>query len=326
MNKRQTNTSEYSESRNKLQILVTGGAGFIGSHLVDRLVAEGMQVTVIDSFQAGSKDNLNQSVNRIKLVEGDVRDAELVGRIVHECVPDVVFHLAANASVPNSVLNPRYDFETNVIGTFNVLHALIGHHIKKFVFASSAAVYGGSTQVLKESAPQVPVSPYGSTKLCGEALCFSFAQTYGIPSVIARIFNVYGPRLSRYVMYDFYKRLKEDPNELKVLGDGRQQRQFCYVSDAVDALLLIADKGESVYNVAGTRPISIGKLAEIMVSKIAPSARISYTGESWPCDIETLIADISKLRGIGFMPKINIDKGLDSLIKWFDQMRAPPNC
>jgi UDP-glucose 4-epimerase len=321
MDKRQARTSEYSESGNKSRILVTGGAGFIGSHLVDRLVAEGTQVTVIDNFRAGSKDNLNQSVNKIRLVEGDVRDIELVGRILHECSPDVVFHLAANASVPNSVLDPRYDFETNVIGTFNVLNALIGHQIKKFVFASSAAVYGGSSRALKESDPLIPVSPYGTTKLCGENLCLSFKRTYGIPFAIARIFNVYGPRLSRYVMHDFYKGLKKNPHMLKVLGDGGQKRQFCYIGDAVDALLLLADKGESVYNVAGIEPISIDKLARIIVAKTAPGAKISYTGESWPGDIKTLVADISKIRGIGFVPKIKIDKGIDSLIKWFDGTR-----
>lgn len=318
MGNRLARASGYSRTMNKSRILVTGGAGFIGSHLVDRLVAEEAQVTVIDNFQAGSKDNLNQSVGKIRLVEGDVRDRELVSRIVKESTPDIVFHLAANASVPNSVLDPRYDFETNVVGTFNVLHALTEHRIRKFVFASSAAVYGGSSRVLKERDPQTPVSPYGATKMCGETLCLSFNRTYGIPFVIVRIFNVYGPRLSRYVMYDFYRRLREDPSALNVLGDGKQRRQFCYINDAVDALMLLADRGNSIYNIAGTEPISIGKLARIMVSKIAPGAKISYTGESWPGDIETLVADISKSRGIGFAPKINICRGIDLLVDWFD--------
>lgn len=300
----------------KVKVLVTGGAGFIGSHLVDRLVAEGSEVVVLDNLYTGKIGNLSKSINNIKFVRGDVRDPNLTKKLIQDV--DVVFHLAANASVPDSVKNPTYDFETNLVGTFNLLKASINSNVKKFIYASSAAVYGEPKYIpIDEEHPLCPVSPYGATKLSGEILGFTFKKTYGIPFVVARIFNVYGPRQTRYVMFDFYKKLLENPNQLRVLGNGSQVRDFCYVTDAVEALLLIAEKGESVYNVAGGNPISIKKIAEIMVSQLAPSAKIIYTGESWKGDISILVADISKLKGLGFKPKIDLKDGINLVIKWF---------
>ena len=304
---------------NGMSILVTGGAGFIGSYMVDRLVTEGACVTVFDNFHSGKKENLSQSINEIRLIKGDIRNRNFVANVVRECNPAIVFHLAASASVPDSVLHPEYNFETNVVGTFNLLHAMIKKPPRKFVFASSAAVYGSSNQILKEGNSLIPVSPYGTSKQCGEALCLSFERTFRIPLAIGRIFNVYGPRLSRYVTFDFYCKLKKNPKELQVLGDGKQTRQFCYISDAVNALTLIADKGSSAYNVAGAERVSISELAGMMVSRMAPKAKISYTGKSWPGDIKNLVADISKLKGIGFEPKTSLIKGIDHLIKWLDE-------
>jgi UDP-glucose 4-epimerase len=300
------------------KVLVTGGAGFIGSHLVDKLVAEGSEVVVLDSLHSGKKSNLNESIDDITFIKGDIRNHSLIKKLVRES--NVVFHLAANASVPYSVKNPMYDFEVNVIGTFNLLKASINSKLERFVYASSAAVYGEPEYTpIDEKHPLRPISPYGSTKLSGEILGFSFKKTYEIPFVAARIFNVYGPRQPRYVMFDFYRKLRENPNELKVLGDGEQVRDFCYVSDAVKALLLIAERGDGVYNVAGGNPIPIKKLARIMVSQLAPGAEIIYGGRRWPGDINNLTADISKLEMIGFRPDVELGKGINLLIKWFDE-------
>jgi UDP-glucose 4-epimerase len=303
----------------KTKVLVTGGAGFIGSHLVARLVSEGMQVVVVDNLTSGSMKNLENYLGKIRFVNGDIRNLELVKELVHGA--EIVFHLAANASVPASVSNPEYDFQTNVIGTFNLLHSSVGQNLRKFVFASSAAVYGTSDVASSEHSPSRPVSPYGTTKLCGELLGLSYKQNFNVPFVIARIFNVYGPGMPRYVMYDFYRKLKENPEELEVLGTGKQARQFCYVADAVNALILIAEKGKDVYNVAGEEVISMEELASIFVSKISPTARIHMTGSSWLGDIEKLLADTTQLRKLGFVPKTNLAQGIDLLIRWFDENR-----
>lgn len=307
--------------KKKTKVLVTGGAGFIGSHLVARLVSEGMYVVVVDNLSSGFIENIKDSLDRIQFVNGDIRDQNLMRKLVHDS--QVIFHLAANASVPASVSNPEYDFQTNVNGTFNLLHSSIGQDLKSFVFASSAAVYGSSNVALSECSAPNPISPYGTTKLCGEMLGLSYKRCFNVPFVIARIFNVYGTRMPRYVMHDFYWKLRKNPRELKVLGTGKQLRQFCHVSDAVDALMLIADKGRDVYNVAGAEVVSIKKLATIFVEKISPEARITTTGTSWLGDIPRLLADISKLQRLGFKPKTNLAQGIHSLIKWLDES---PEC
>jgi len=303
--------------KKKAQVLVTGGAGFIGSHLVARLVSEGMQVVVVDNLRSGSIENLESSLDKIQFVNGDIRDQNVAKKVVRDA--KVIFHLAANASVPVSFSDPEYNFQTNVVGTFNLLHASVAQNLKSFVFASSAAVYGNAGVVLTEDTALNPISPYGTTKLVGEMLGLSYKKCFKIPFVIARIFNVYGTRMPRYVMHDFYWNLRKNPKELKVLGNGKQSRQFCHVSDAVDALILLADKGRDVYNVAGTEVISIEELAKIFVEKISPEARITTTGTSWPGDIEKLLADISKLQILGFRPRTNLAQGIHSLIKWLDE-------
>jgi UDP-glucose 4-epimerase len=308
--------------KKKTKVLVTGGAGFIGSHLVARLVSKGMQVVVLDNLSSGFIENVKDSLDKIQFVNGDVRDQNLVRKLVRDS--EVVFHLAANASVPVSVSNPEYDFQTNVIGTFNLLHSSIGQNLKSFVFASSAAIYGSSNVALSERCVPDPVSPYGAAKLCGETLGLSYKRCFKIPFVVARIFNVYGTRMPRYVMHDFYWKLRENPKELKVLGNGKQLRQFCYVDDALDALMLIADKGMDVYNIAGGEVISMEELAKIFVEKMSPEARITTTGKSWPGDIAKLLADISKLRKLGFRPKTNLAQGISSLIKWFEERSGSP--
>ncbi len=299
-----------------MKILVTGGAGFIGSNLVIKLASENHMVTVVDNLTEGKKENLKSVLDHIEFVNGDVRNQSLMENIVSKV--DVVFHLAANASVPNSVLNPRYDFETNVLGTFNLLKASTDSNVKKFVLASSAAVYGDLLEPqADENCPTDPVSPYGASKLSAEVQALSFKRTYGLPVAIARIFNVYGPMLPRYVLYDFYMKLKATPNKLEVLGDGEQVRQFCYVTDAIDALLLLQKAGEGVFNVAGNQQTRIKDLAKFVIENISPQAKIEYTGKSWSGDIKTLVGDISKLRKLGFEPKVAIDDGVRMTIDWF---------
>lgn len=299
------------------QVLVTGGAGFIGSHLVDRLVSEGAKVTVIDNLSSGNKENLGRSWGKIRFVRADVGDREFFcqgpGRI------DFVFHLAANASVPESVRNPLHDFKTNAQGTVNLLEKLRKTHVEKIVFACSAAVYGPPLYTpIGEEHPVNPISPYGASKLAGEKMGFAFSEVYGLPFTSLRIFNVYGPRQRKYVMYDFARKLKANPYRLDVLGDGEQVRSYCYIADAVDGFLIAAKNESGVYNLAGGKPTKIRDLAEMMVSRLSPNARIEYTGESWRGDIKNLAADISKIRRLGFNPRTSLESGLRKLIDWYD--------
>lgn len=290
------------------KVLVTGGAGFIGSHIVDKLVKIASRVIVLDNLQAGKEENLKQIRGKIEFVEGDTRDKGLVDKVVKKV--DVIFHIAANASVPNSVENPRYDFETNTLGTFNLLEASIGSQVEKFIYASTAAVYGNPVYTpIDEKHPLNPISPYGASKLAAERMGFAFNETYGLQFTAIRIFNTYGPRQPRYVIYDFIKKLRQNPKRLEVLGDGNQVRDYCFISDMVDAFILVAERGEGVYNAAGGQPITIRELAELIVSKVSPNARIVYGGRTWRGDIKTLIADISRLRELGFKPKVSLKEG-----------------
>lgn len=290
------------------RVLVTGGAGFIGSNMVDRLLEIGSRVVVLDNFQAGKNENLTGVLDRVELVDGDVRDKNAVKKAISGV--DTVFHFAGNASVPNSVDNPEYDFETNACGTFNLLKASLDSGVQKFVFASSAAVYGNPVYTpMDEKHPLHPVSPYGASKLAAERMGIAFKETYGFPFAAIRIFNTFGFRQPRYVIYDFIRKLRQNPKRLEVLGDGNQVRDYCHVSDMVSAFIMVAECGEGVYNAAGGQPISIRELAELIVARISPGAEITYGGKTWKGDINILIADITRLRGLGFEPKVSLKKG-----------------
>src|SRR6266480_5691268 len=193
-------------------ILVTGGAGFIPSHLVDQLVTLGANLTVIDNLHAGKLNNLKHSLHKINFIQMDIRDYPKVQSITQK--QDVIFHLAANADVPFSVHNPQYDFETNAIGGFNLLNSCLNTNIQKIIFASSAAVYGNAIYTpVDENHPLNPISPYGASKLATEKLGLAYYKTYGLPFTAIRIFNTYGQRQPRYVMYDLLKKLYQNPHE-----------------------------------------------------------------------------------------------------------------
>jgi UDP-glucose 4-epimerase len=305
-----------------LPVLVTGGAGFIGSHLTGRLVELGAKVTVLDNLQAGRWENLAGFSGEVEFVEGDVRDYKLVEACVRG--KEVIFHEAANASVPNSIGEPVYDLETNALGTLNLLEASRKSKGNPFlIYASTAGVYGEPVKVpIREDHPLQPISPYGVSKLAAEMYCRMYYEMYTVRTVSLRYFNVYGPRQPRYVLHDFVEKLRRDPCRLEVLGTGEQTRDFIYVSDCVDATLHAVEAhsllGQAV-NVGTGTPTRISDLAEIVVELLGLKGKteIYYTGKSWQGDVQILIADISKLLISGFKPKIDLKKGLDLFIKWY---------
>jgi UDP-glucose 4-epimerase len=309
---------DFSNSK----VLVTGGAGFIGANLANRLLKEGATVTIFDDFSVGSKWNLNEIVNHVTIVKGDVRDFAMIKRVI--LGQDFVFHMAANASVPISSENPKYDFEVNAIGTLNVLEALrdLGSSIP-LVFASSAAVYGDHKSVPpSEESPLRPLSPYGASKLAAEVMCQTFYRTYGLPTICVRFCNVYGPLQRKYVMFDIMEKLQRREDKLEILGTGAQVRDFIYISDAIDACLMLAETpaafGE-VYNVGTGVGTTIKELVGVILDLLGLQNRtkVLYTNESWIGDVERLLADVTRIRRLGFRPKVDLRTGLARFIDWY---------
>lgn len=310
-----------------MNILVSGGCGFLGSHLVERLVSDGTNVTVFDSMRAGSAENLSSVRHKIELIQGDVRDRIAMEGALRECAPDVVYHLAANASVPGSVEDPAYDFQANAVGTFVLLDVLRALDMKpRVVLASSGAVYGQPDRFpITEDFPLKPISPYGYSKLCAEHIARMFLDVFGIPTVIARIFNSYGPRVPRYIVYDFLKKLERDPTRLEILGDGKQQRDFTYVTDTVAGLVLLGEKGApgEAYNVSSGQNHSVTELATMLVDILGLSnVEFHYTGSSWAGDAQYWKVDVRKLKSLGMDEGVPLDEGLRRTVGWYRGLDA----
>jgi UDP-glucose 4-epimerase len=303
---------------NGVRALVTGGAGFVPSHIVDQLVERGATVTVLDNLQAGREENLEGVRDRIAFVNGDIRDAGILRELV--AGQDYVFHLAANASVPGSVRDPRYDFETNSLGTFQVLEAARDTAVKRVLYASSAAVYGPPRTVpTPESHRLDPTSFYGLSKANGEQLGFLFHRMFGVPFTAVRIFNTYGPRQPRYVLADLIRKLLKDPKELTVLGTGKQIRDYAYATDTAAAFLAVAEadglNGLPV-NTSGGNPVSIRELVAVILDVMElPGCRVTYTGESWKGDVDHMEADLTRIRAAGFAPQVGLKDGIRRTIE-----------
>jgi len=293
--------------------LVTGGAGFIPSHIVDRLTDLGAEVVALDDMSAGLESNLSNSIDRVKLVRADLRNAGAVREAMDGC--EFVFHLGANASVPSSVKDPRRDFETNALGSFNVLEAAKELGVRRVVYASSAAVYGEPQYVpTDESHPLDPTSFYGVSKLAGERLGIMYHRMFGLGFTAIRIFNTYGPRQPRYVLADLIRKLHKNPRELEVLGTGAQVRDYCFVSDTAGAFIAAAENDETTgeaFNIAGGNPVSIRDLVGIILKVMElPDCVVTYTGQSWKGDIDRLIANIDKIAARGFAPTVSLEEGI----------------
>ncbi|NHI91701.1 MAG: SDR family NAD(P)-dependent oxidoreductase [Candidatus Lokiarchaeota archaeon] len=303
--------------------LVTGGAGFIGSHLVDHLIKKNYQLTVIDDLSAGNLDNLKQIKDSIKFFKGDIANIKFIKDVFKEEF-DFIFHIAANASVPISVNKPRLDFSSNAIGTFNLLEASKDSGTKKFIYASTAAVYGEPKYTpIDEKHPLAPISPYGASKLAGEACGFSFVKAYGIRFTSMRIFNCIGPRQPRYVIYDFLNKLLKNKTELEILGTGENVRDFIYVDDVCNAFIQSAEKkisdGEA-YSLGTGKYVTITQLAnQILENLNLDKTKLKYTGFSWKGDVKVLIADNSKALKHFNLKITPLADALDHEIKWFQE-------
>lgn len=315
-------TSDNVRDWNNTSVLVTGGAGFIGSHLVELLVEAGARVTVLDTFATGSRDNLAAVADAITLRETDIRDLDWAEYLTADPV-DVIFHLAANAYVPPSVETPAVDCELNFTTTFRLLEALrVLQWPGRLVFASSAAVYGNSVRIpIREDDPTVPISPYGVGKLAAERYLAVFANLYNLNLASVRFFSAFGPRQRKQVVFDLLAKLDRDHERLFIHGDGTQVRDFLYVADAARSAMIVAAnaplRGEA-YNVGAGHEYTIDQLAKSLCGITGLSPVLDYSGANRPGDPEKLVVDISKLKGIGYQPSVEFEQGLANTVAWYE--------
>jgi len=300
------------------EVVVTGGAGFIGSSLCKTLLEQGAKVTAFDNLYSGKIDLIKDLMDKgLNFVQGDIRDPEAIEKATKNC--KVIFHLAAQTSVPFSMENPKEDSEINVIGTLNVLEATRKAGAK-MVFASSCAVYGNpEKRPTPETYPTHPIAFYGLTKLLGENYCRFYQETYGSEVVMFRIFNVYGPNCHGAI-YDFLNKLRKTPDKLEILGTGKQSRDFVYVSDMVDVLLKAAITPEAAgqaFNIGTGTTTSVAELAKMIVEILGlENVEIYFKGgQAWAGDMDITLADNSKAANIlQWKPQVSLREGLKKLI------------
>jgi UDP-glucose 4-epimerase len=308
------------------RVLITGGAGFIGSNLADRLLADGVEVVVYDNFTTGRRQFV-EGVERSaagEVVEADVLDGAALREAMAGC--DTVFHMAANADVRFGLDDPSRDFEQNTVGTFTVLEAMRAAGVRRIVFASSGSVYGEpEVAPTPEDAPfPVQTSLYAASKLAGEAMIQAYCEGYGFTGVVLRFVSVLGERYTHGHLFDFSRALRDDPSVLTVLGDGRQRKSYLYVGDCVEAIRMLASTadapGSSVFNL-GTDEVSDVDTSVRAVSRhLGVDPRIEYTGgtRGWIGDSPLIHLDCSRLRARGWRPRLTIAEAVERTLDWFD--------
>ena len=311
---------------NEKNVLVTGGAGFIGSHLCEELLKKDNQVVILDNLSSGYSRNISEHRN-LTFINGDIRDTELVDNLVQNA--EIVFHLAeyipptkeygSGHVIKYSTEKPLIDFDVSAKGSLIILNS-VNKHNKRLVFASTAAIYGNTENPISEDSSPQPISPYGVSKLCAEEYIKQYSRLNGTRATILRLFNVYGPRQTKYVMYDTLLKLTKNARELELFGTGKEERDFIFVSDVVDAFILAAEKQAAIgniFNVGTGISTNISALMKLMVEIIEEDPRLSYKGTSWKGDVPQLVANISKISKMGFKPKITLKQGLQRFVDHF---------
>ena len=298
-------------------VLVTGGAGFIGSHIVDALMIDGAEVQVIDNLSNGTLKNIKRWLGHpsFKFIKGDLLNRNDVEAAAEKC--EAVFHLAANPEVRIGFSTPEIHFEQNVISTYRLLEALRRSGSSEiFLFTSSSTVYGDASEIPtpEDYGPLKPISIYGASKLASEALISSFAQTYGFKAIICRLANIIGPRSRHGVIYDFIRKLKSNPQELEILGDGTQTKSYLYIDDCVSAMLTILEKSRrkvEIFNIGSEDWINVKRIAEIVTEEMGlKNVSFRFTGgvdggRGWKGDVKYMLLSIERLKSLGWRPKLN---------------------
>jgi len=302
---------------NNRLVLVTGGAGFIGSHLVDGLMMNGAAVRVIDNLSNGMLENISRWLGNssFEFIKGDLLNRNDLERAVENC--EVIFHLAANPEVRIGSSKPEVHYEQNVVSTYRLLEAIRrSESLELFVFTSSSTVYGDASVIPtpEDYGPLKPISIYGASKLASEALISSFASTYGFKAIICRLANIIGPRSRHGVIYDFIKKLKKNPKGLEILGEGNKRKTYLYIDNCISAIFTILKKSPGkveIFNIGSEDWVDVKTIAEIVVEEMGlKDVSFHFTGgvdggRGWKGDVKYMLLSIEKLKSLGWKPKLN---------------------
>jgi UDP-glucose 4-epimerase len=312
------------------RVLVTGGAGFIGSHLVDRLIQK-YEVVVLDDLSGGNIEYIKPHMinERFTFIEGSIASEGDVKQALEGVT--TVYHLAAQPDVRLSVTNPMVDFKINMIGGISLLERLRIHDIDRIIFTSSGGTVYGDSEVFPtpEKTPLAPISNYGAAKCAFEMYLSSYSELYGMSTVSLRLANILGPRLTHGIIFDLYMKLKKDATRLEVLGTGRQEKAYLYVTDTVDAAVILAKNikpGHLPVNVSSGERLTVSRIAELVCEGLGvPDAKIEYTGSKrgWAGDVLVTDLDISLLKSFGWKPRVNLMNGVKLYLEWLIATYGP---
>jgi UDP-glucuronate 4-epimerase len=314
-------------------ILITGGAGFIGSHLCEKLVSCGHRVTCLDNFDPFydpqiKRDNLAafDGSENFRLVEGDIRNLELLQGLWRDDAPETVVHLAAKAGVRPSIEDPLAYQEVNVNGTANLLEMCRRHGTKKFIYASSSSVYGNNRKIpfAEDDPVDHPISPYAATKKAGELLCHTYHHLFGLPIFCLRFFTVYGPRQRPEMAIHKFARLIRDRQQLPVFGDGGSDRDYTYIDDIIDGVNRAIERcsGYRIFNLGESQTTTLRNLITLLEKSMGATAIIDYQPMQ-PGDVQRTYADLERSRAeLGYSPSVPVELGIPLFVKWF-QDNAP---
>ena len=306
-----------------MKALVTGGAGFIGSHLIDELLKQGYEVSCLDNFSSGKKEFIEKKLDEIALIKGDLLKKEDIKNAIDNC--DIVFHLAANPDVRSGIENTKTHFDNNIIATYNLLEIMRKKDVRKIVFTSSSTVYGEARimPTPENYAPLIPISIYGASKLASEALIAAYCNTFDMKSVIYRFANVVGPRSTHGVIYDFIRKLRANQDELEILGDGKQKKSYLYINDCINATLFGLNNARErmeIYNIGSEDWTDVKKIADIISNNMSLTPSYKFTGgiggRGWKGDVKLMRLDISKLKGNGWTPQFNSNNAIEMTALW----------
>jgi len=306
-----------------MKILVTGGAGFIGSHLVDLLLEKGHFVVAVDNLSLGRVENISHNLDNSNFVffRANLLNKGEIKEIFEKYRFDVIFHLAANSDIAKSHENPEIDLQNTFLTTYSVLEMMRSYNVKEIVFASTSAIYGETKKKIDENfGPLFPVSHYGAAKLASEAFISSFAENYGFKAWIIRFPNVVGERATHGVIFDFINKLKKDSERLEILGDGNQNKPYLYVKDLVEALVYIWEKTDekiNYFNVGVDSRTTVTTIAKIVCEEMGLSPQFVYTGgdRGWIGDVPEFNYSLEKVHSLGWIAKRSSDEAVRLAVK-----------